>query len=91
MYIDDRIYVQAPQMINLKDPPFKKPNTALVMMPKVGKLTATGRKLFNSMLNSAQKQLTAIRETGGSFESHQFFEAYLVDIVRPIGNPRSNS
>lgn len=77
--------------MTLIDPSFKKPNTALVMMPKVGKLTANSRKLLNSMFSVAQKHLLGLPEAGRDFNAMDFFEADLVDVIRPIGNPKSNS
>jgi plasmid replication initiation protein len=73
------------------DTPFKKPNTAIVMLPKIGKLTAMGRKLFNSMLHSAQKQLLARLDNGAYFDAADFFDSYLCDLIRPIGSPTSQS
>ena len=58
------------------------------MIPRVGKLTATSRKLFNSLLHSAQKQMIAIESSGGHFLSDQFFEANLIDVIRPLGKDR---
>jgi hypothetical protein len=47
---------------------FKKPNSALVMMPKVGNLTAISRKLFNVLLKETLEQLPQIQKTGMSPE-----------------------
>jgi hypothetical protein len=42
----------------------KKPNAALVMIPKAGKLTCVERKLFNSLLMSSISQLESRRAEG---------------------------
>ena len=50
----------------------KKPNAALVMIPKAGKLTCVERKLFNSILMSSISQLESHRTVTGTDVSENY-------------------
>ena len=69
---------------------FKKPNSALVMVPKVGKLTAITRKVFNVMLQVTQRQVTELAAGGQVVQATHRFKARLSDLVIPIENGDSN-
>ena len=69
---------------------FKKPNSALVMVPKVGKLTAITRKVFNVMLQITQRQVTALAASGQVVQATHRFKARLSDLVIPIESGDSN-
>ena len=71
-------------------PTFKKPNSAIVMMPKVGKLTAVSRKIFNVMLLTTQRQINALGDEGKTVEATHYFSALLSDLVDPIEVGSSN-
>ena len=49
----------------------KKPNAALVMIPKAGKLTCVERKLFNSLLMSSISQLESRRAEGSGVDVNE--------------------
>ncbi|CAM3765983.1 replication initiation protein [Polaromonas hydrogenivorans] len=68
---------------------FKKPNSALVMMPKVGKLTAISRKLFNVLLNVTQRQVAQFQKDGLGVLPVRF-KAKLSDLVDPVEVGESN-
>lgn len=72
----------------------KKPNAALVMLPKSGKLTGVERKLFNSVLMSSISQMQAHRDAGGKeIDSTYLFSApadELLDIIE-VGNSNLKS
>ena len=69
---------------------FKKPNSALVMVPKVGKLTAITRKVFNVMLQVTQCQVTELAASGQVVQATHRFKARLSDLVIPIESGDSN-
>lgn len=69
---------------------FKKPNSALVMMPKVGKLTAITRKVFNVMLQVTQRQVAMLARNGQLVQATHRFKARLSDLVVPIETGESN-
>ncbi|RFO94858.1 hypothetical protein DIC66_21215 [Rhodoferax lacus] len=69
---------------------FKKPNSALVMMPKVGKLTAITRKIFNVMLQVTQSQIAELSRTGHGLQATHRFSARLSALVAPIEIGDSN-
>lgn len=69
---------------------FRKPNSALVMMPKVGKLTAITRKIFNVMLQVTQRQVAALATGGQGVQATHRFRARLSDLVGPIESGESN-
>jgi hypothetical protein len=69
----------------------KKPNAALVMMPKAGKLTAIERKLLNSILLSSGQQLSAYRALHGQDPSNtHFYFSLASDLLDPIEVGKSN-
>lgn len=69
---------------------FRKPNSALVMMPKVGKLTAVSRKIFNVLLHVTQNQIQAINSSGKLIEASHYFSARLDELVDPVEVGHSN-
>jgi hypothetical protein len=71
-------------------PTFKKPNSALVMMPKVGKLTAVSRKIFNVLLHTTQRQVNALNLEGKIVEATHYFRARLDELVDPVEVGSSN-
>ncbi|MEO6321152.1 MAG: replication initiation protein [Polaromonas sp.] len=71
-------------------PTFKKPNSALVMMPKVGKLTSVSRKIFNVLLHTTQRQVQALNQEGKIVEATHYFSARLDELVDPVEVGHSN-
>ena len=71
-------------------PTFRKPNSALVMMPKVGKLTAVSRKIFNVLLHTTQRQVHALNHEGKIVEATHYFSARLDELVDPVEVGHSN-
>ena len=71
-------------------PVFKKPNSALVMMPKIGKLTAVSRKIFNVLLHATQRQVHALGQEGKIVEATHYFSARLDELVTPVEQGNSN-
>jgi len=71
-------------------PPLKKPNDAIVMFPKIGKLTAYGRKFYISLMREAQQHLFKKANAGEDFLATDFFKEPLSNIIRPISKPTSN-
>ena len=71
-----------------EDTTFKKPNSALVLMPKIGKLTAVTRKLFNVLLNVTQRQVTQCRKNG--LEIPLLFKSRLSELVDLVEVGESN-
>jgi len=71
-------------------PPLKKPNDAIVMFPKIGKLTAYGRKFYISLMREAQQHLFKKVAAGEVFLATDFFKEPLTNIIRPISKPTSN-
>jgi hypothetical protein len=71
-------------------PVFKKPNSALVMMPKIGKLTAVARKIFNVLLHATQRQVHALGQEGRIVEATHYFSARLDELVTPVEQGNSN-
>lgn len=67
---------------------FKKPNSALVLMPKIGKLTAITRKLFNVLLNATQQQIAQCRKNELAIPI--LFKARLSDLVDQVEVGESN-
>lgn len=69
----------------------KKPNATLVMMPKLGKLTAIERKLLNSILFSSVQQLSAYRLLHGQDPANtHFYSALANELLDPIEVGKSN-
>jgi len=66
---------------------FKKPNPALVLVPKIGNLTTVTRKMFNIILHSTQKQLMDLKAAGKLMapdEGSPVFTARLDELTRPV-------
>lgn len=76
--------------MQLTNPLLKKPNDAVVMFPKIGKLTAYGRKFYVSLMREAQQHLISKAAKGEVFEATDFFKEPLTNIIRPISKPSSN-
>lgn len=76
--------------MQLTNPLLKKPNDAVVMFPKIGKLTAYGRKFYVSLMREAQQHLISKATKGEVFEATDFFKEPLTNIIRPISKPSSN-
>ena len=73
------------------DQTLRKPNAALVMFPKTGKLTSIERKLFNSILLSSISQLLEYREKNGRNPDHQhLYCASASELLDPIERGKSN-
>lgn len=68
----------------------KKPVQALVMIPKIGKLTVTARKLLNVMLHSTQGQIAEFTLQGKDVPAGHLFTARLCDLLDPIECGASN-
>lgn len=71
-------------------PVFKKPNSALVMMPKIGKLTAVSRKIFNVLLHATQRQVHVLAQEGKIVEATHYFSTRLDQLVTPVERGHSN-
>lgn len=69
----------------------KKPNQTLVIVPRLGKLTAASRKLYNVVLHTSQQQLLR-RATDEAIDARGLpvFECRLDEIVRPVERGSSN-
>jgi len=68
----------------------KKPTQALVMMPKIGKLSIVARKLFNMILHSTQKQIAIFIDAGKDVPAGHLFKCKLNDLVDPLEFGESN-
>lgn len=69
----------------------RKPNVALVMVHRAGKLTGIERKLFNSVLLSSISQLTNYRATqGGEPGNTHLYAAPADELLDPIEKGKSN-
>ena len=68
----------------------KKPVQALVMVPKVGKLTVVARKLYNVVLHSALQQIAEFKNLGKEVPATHLFSARLRDLLDPIESGTSN-
>ncbi|WP_371436161.1 hypothetical protein [Polaromonas sp.] len=68
----------------------RKPNSTLVMVPRVGKLNPVARKMYNVMLHLTQQQVSESRVTGQVIEATHMFGAQLERIVAPITNGDSD-
>ena len=68
----------------------RKPNSTLVMIPRVGKLNPIARKMYNVMLHLTQQQVCESRATGQAIEATHMFSAQLEHIVQPIVNGQSD-
>lgn len=68
----------------------KKPNEAIVMLPKLGKLTATARKIYNVILHATQRQVQDHDALGKTIEATHLFSARLEDVVEPVQSEGSD-
>lgn len=69
----------------------RKPNQTLVIVPRLGKLTAASRKLYNVVLHTSQQQLLRRAADESSEKSGlPVFECRLDEIVRPVERGSSN-
>lgn len=69
----------------------RKPNAALVMVPKAGKLTSLERKLFNSILMSSISQLKEHRATHGhDLDGNHLYSAPADELLDPLELGKSN-
>jgi len=68
-----------------------KPNAALVMIPRTGKLNGIERKLFNSLLMSSIAQLNEYRSKHGSDPDNKYlYCASANELLDPIESGKSN-
>ncbi|MES2877563.1 MAG: replication initiation protein [Pseudomonadota bacterium] len=68
-----------------------KPNVTLVMVPRAGKITAIGRKLWNSILLSSANQLHAYRALHGSDpDNKHLYSSSATDLLRYVEVGKSN-
>lgn len=68
----------------------KKPVQSLVMIPKIGKLTTTARKLFNVILQASQQQIADLSRDGIVDLGGHMYSARLSDLLEPIQQGSSN-
>lgn len=68
-----------------------KPNDAIVMMPRTGKLTPTARKMYNVLLHRTQTEVLSFKGDGKVISAEHFFTAPLHEIVKSIVAPGSKS
>lgn len=68
----------------------KKPVQSLVMIPKIGKLTTTARKLFNVILQTSQQQIAELSKNGTVDLGGHMYSARLSDLLEPIQQGSSN-
>ncbi len=68
----------------------KKPNEAIVMLPKLGKLTTTARKIYNVILHVTQRQVQDLDALGRPIEATHLFSARLEDVVEPVQSEGSD-
>jgi hypothetical protein len=62
-----------------------KPNEILVMVPRTGRLTLVGRKLYNVLLHHSQAKLKR-----GVPDATEYFEAPLSTLLEPVGAGESD-
>ena len=68
----------------------RKPVQSLVMIPKIGKLTTTARKLFNVILQTSQQQIAELSKNGIVDLGGHMYSARLSDLLEPIEQGSSN-
>ncbi len=69
----------------------KKPNAALVMVPKAGKLTGVERKLFNAILMSSISQLNSHRDAyGKDLAANHVYSALADELLDSLEVGKSN-
>lgn len=67
-----------------------KPNAALVMVPRLGKLRLTSRKMYNVLLRTTQRQVVAIRKDGGVIDAEYLFSARMSDVISMFASGESD-
>lgn len=67
-----------------------KPNAALVMVPRLGKLHLTTRKMYNVLLRTTQRQVLALRKEGGVIDAEYLFADRLTDVVNSFASGDSD-
>jgi hypothetical protein len=77
-------------VIKLQTQTFKKPNSALVMVPKVGRLTPVSRKLYNVLLQQTQQQIQDSKTGNTTLDARHLFSAPLKDMLAMISVNSSN-
>lgn len=68
-----------------------KPNAALVMVPRVGRLTPVSRKLYNVLLQRTQQQIAELRTVGEVLDARHFFSAPLNEMMSVVSVGESDS
>jgi hypothetical protein len=68
-----------------------KPNAALVMLPRIGKLTPVGRKLYNSVLKRTYLLVMALKAQGMVMNAEHLFEAPLNELTDSVNAEDSKS
>jgi hypothetical protein len=68
-----------------------KPNSALVMVPKLGKLTPITRKVYNVLLFETQKQAQKTIAAGGIPDARELFSCRLADLTNASSTGTSNT
>lgn len=59
----------------------KKPNVALVMVPVLGKMTLTTRKMYNVMLYKTQQQIAELAVKGQAVTGQHLFSSSLTELL----------
>lgn len=62
----------------------RKPNSALVMVPRLGRLTPVTRKMYNVMLYRTQRQIADFIREGKEIDAKHFFSAPLAQLTDAI-------
>jgi hypothetical protein len=68
-----------------------KPNVALVMVPKVGRLTPVSRKLYNALLHQTQQQIQKMGGVTAIVDARHLFTAPLVEMMARVSAGESDS
>jgi len=67
-----------------KNQTLRKPNAALVMVPRLGRLTPVTRKMYNVMLFRTQRQIGEFVKQGRVIEGEHLFSAPLSELMESI-------
>lgn len=68
----------------------KKPNEAIVMLPRIGRLTTTSRKLYNFLLYFTHQQVQEITSQQRTVDAGHLFQVELSALVRPLESGESD-
>ena len=68
----------------------RKPNSALVMVPRLGRLTPVTRKIYNVMLYRTQKQIAEFVRDGREIDAKHLFAAPLFELMASITTGESD-